>query len=83
MPIDNCPYSFKELSQSVLPKHYGALESAMKSPTKAQVLVGYKSVSKELLLSLNRSADFPGCYVFISPNTWAFPAECSNGWYST
>ena len=65
MPIDNCRYSFKQLTETVLPKHYKALELAMKGPIAADVLVGHKRVSRKLLQALNREADFPGCYVFI------------------
>jgi hypothetical protein len=47
MPIDNCRYSFKQLTNTVLPKHYRTLEAAMESPIAAEVLVGHKSVSKK------------------------------------
>lgn len=65
MPIDNCRYSYEQLTKTVLPKHYKALELAMKSPTVATALVGPKSVTRGLLQTLGREADFPGCYVFI------------------
>lgn len=65
MAIDNCHYSFKQLAESVLPKHYKELELAMMSATKAEILVGHKSVTKKLLQALDRRGDFPGCYVFI------------------
>jgi predicted GIY-YIG superfamily endonuclease len=65
MPIDNCVYTFEELTASVLPKHFKLLEAAIQSPIAAETFVGFKSVTKEILSRLNRSTDFPGCYVFI------------------
>ena len=65
MPIDNCAHTFEELAVSVLPNHYKLLEDAIRFPTAANTFVGFKSVTKEILSRLNRSTDFPGCYVFI------------------
>jgi hypothetical protein len=65
MPIDNCVHTFEELTGSVLPSHFKLLEAAMQSPLLADTFVGFKSVTKEVLSRLNRSTDFPGCYVFI------------------
>lgn len=79
MAIDNCHYSFKQLAESVLPKHYKELELAMMSATKAEILVGHKSLTKKLLQALDRRGDFPGCYVLFierSLNTWVFLEVC-------
>jgi len=65
MPIDNCVHTFEEMAASVLPSHFKLLEVAIKSSTSAETFVGFKSVTKEILSRLNRSTDFPGCYVFI------------------
>ena len=65
MAIDNCSHSFEELATSVLPSHFKRLEAAIQSPMAAENLVGFKSLTKELLSRLNRTKDFPGCYVFI------------------
>jgi predicted GIY-YIG superfamily endonuclease len=65
MPIDNCVYTFEEMAASVLPTHFKRLEAAIQSPIAAESLVGFKSATKAILFRLNRSTDFPGCYVFI------------------
>jgi len=65
MPIDNCVHTFEELTTSVLPSHFKRLEAAIQSPIPAENLVGFTSATKELLSRLNRTTDFPGCYVFI------------------
>src|SRR5947207_11376416 len=69
MPIDNCTHSFEELSATVLPAHFARLEAALQSPLPAATFVGFKSVTKEVLSRLSRTADFPGCYVFIDQST--------------
>lgn len=69
MPIDNCVHTFEEMSASVLPSHFKRLEAAIQSPIAAESLVGFKSVTKEVLSRLKRSTDFPGCYVFIDRET--------------
>lgn len=65
MPIDDCVHTFEELAAFVLPSHFMRLEAAIQSPMAAENLVGFKSLTKELLSRLNRTTDFPGCYVFI------------------
>ena len=65
MPIDNCVYPFEELAATVLPNHFKRLEAAIRSPIAAENLVGFKSVTRELLARLSRTTDFPGCYVLI------------------
>ena len=65
MPIDNCVHNFEELANSVLPQHFARLEQAMHSPLDAERLVGFKSASREALSRVERSSDFPGCYVFL------------------
>ena len=63
MPVDNCPHTFEELAQSVLPAHLKRLQAA--TPLLASELVGFRSASKAALARLSRPADFPGCYVFL------------------
>ncbi len=65
MPIDNRKHTFEELADLVLPSHFKKLEAAIQSPIAAENLVGFKSLTKELLSRFNRTTDFPGCYVFI------------------
>ncbi len=65
MPIDNCAFSFDELASTVLPKHWKKLEAALKAAVPASTFVGFKSATKEALSRIQRTTDFPGCYVFI------------------
>jgi hypothetical protein len=65
MAIDNCTHTFEELAATVVPKHFELLRKAMDSPLAASTFVGSKSATKSLLATLERSTDFPGCYVFI------------------
>ena len=65
MPIDNCKHTFKELTALVLPGHFKKLVAAIQSPIAAENLVGFKSLTRELLSRFNRTTDFPGCYVLI------------------
>lgn len=65
MPIDNCTHTFDELATTVLPAHYARLQAAMEKPMPAENFVGYKSASKAALAVVDRTTDFPGCYVFI------------------
>jgi hypothetical protein len=65
MPIDNCPHTFDELSTTVLPAHLERLKTAVQSPLSATKLVGFKSASREALKRVDRTTDFPGCYVFL------------------
>ncbi len=65
MPIDNCPHSFQELAQRVLPEHLRRLEAAVS----ASVLLGDFGATRtpppKLLPDGADSRDFPGCYVLI------------------
>ncbi len=65
MPIDKCAFNFEELASHELPRHFEALKKSMEPPLPATTFVGHKSASKGLLMKLNLTSDFPGCYVFI------------------
>lgn len=65
MPIDNCTYTFEQLSESVLPEYFKELTTAMESPLPASTFVGPKSATKDLLSKVSKTTDFPGCYVFL------------------
>lgn len=65
MPIDDCAFTFDELTRDVLPGHFRRLEDAMRKPIDAETLLGFKSATREALARLNRTIDFPGCYVFL------------------
>jgi hypothetical protein len=65
MPIDSCSHTFEDLVATVLPAHYARLEAAVQNPIHVEKFVGPKSATKAALAVADRSADFPGCYVFI------------------
>lgn len=65
MPTDNCIHDFEELASSGLPQHYSRHEKAIRSPVEAKRMVGFKTASREALNRFGRTADFPGCYVFL------------------
>ncbi|AOR66333.1 hypothetical protein BBJ41_01455 [Burkholderia stabilis] len=65
MPIDNCTHTFDELAATVLPAHLERLTEALRSPMPATTFVGFKTASRDLLSKLDRTTDFPGCYVFL------------------
>jgi predicted GIY-YIG superfamily endonuclease len=46
-----------------------ALRTAIASPFQAAALVGFKSATREALKAVNRTTDFPGCYVFLDVAT--------------
>ncbi len=65
MSIDNCTYTFEELSEKVLPDLFSRLADYIEIPMAAAEFVGYKSATKEALEKVNLTVGFPGCYVFI------------------
>ncbi|QPF72256.1 hypothetical protein G8A07_04475 [Roseateles sp. DAIF2] len=64
MPIDNCIHTFEQLSTIVLPAHLKRLQLALQSPKPAATFVGFKSACKDALAQVDKTVDFPGCYVF-------------------
>ena len=65
MPIDNFTQDFGTLANSLLPHHFARLEEVMCAPHAAERLVGFKTATREALMRVGKSADFPGCYVFL------------------
>src|SRR5437870_5347499 len=65
MAINKCKYSFERLATSVLPSHFAQLRKALMSPIPAEQFVGLAKTSRRTSSLLNRTSDFPGCYVFI------------------
>jgi predicted GIY-YIG superfamily endonuclease len=57
------------MSATVLPEHFARLQRAIESPLAATTFVGSKSVTRNLLSTVGRSADFPGCYIFIDQDS--------------
>lgn len=69
MAIDDCEYSFKELSDVVLPKLMEKMRMRMASPTPMS-LFAKKGVGKRTLLKyFGIKSDFSGCYVLIENET--------------
>jgi hypothetical protein len=64
--IDKCEHSFEELAASILPQHFSRLQLAMRTPVAAERLVGFRSAGRGALAAVGKSADFPGCYVFLA-----------------
>jgi predicted GIY-YIG superfamily endonuclease len=65
MAIDSCSHSFEALAASILPAHMARLREALASPLPAASFVGGRTASRQVLARAGKSADFPGCYVFI------------------
>jgi hypothetical protein len=63
--IDKCEHTFEELAASILPQHFSRLQQAMRAPVAAERLVGFKSATRDAVAAVGKSADFPGCYVFL------------------
>ncbi len=65
MAIDDCPYSFEELAVEILPAYFEELQKKISAPLE-MAMFAQKGVGKKTILkSLNKSSDFPGCYVLI------------------
>ena len=68
MAIDDCPYSFEELAEEILPAYFAVLQKNMSAPHEMAIF-GQKGMGKKSILkSLNKSSDFPGCYVLLEEN---------------
>ena len=64
-PIDGCKIEFSELANNTLPEHFAHLEKNIQNPFSAAWIKEHGVGKKTLLKRLGRTADFPGCYVFI------------------
>ncbi|WP_052293342.1 hypothetical protein [Desulfohalobium retbaense] len=65
MAIDNCPYAFEELAEEILPAYFEELQKSISAPHEMATF-GQKGMGKTTILKrLNRSSDFPGCYVLL------------------
>ncbi len=79
MAIDRCKYSFPKLSRKVLPDYMRQMRVAIRKPVALRGL-GQAGVGPAVLLDrmrkqfkhLENTADFPGCYVLISPRRVPF-----------
>jgi len=69
MAIDNCKYSFQELSKIILPKYMTNMRKKITSPVQ-MTMFAEKGVGKATALKkLGIQKDFPGCYVLIENNS--------------
>ncbi len=67
--VNECEWSFEELSGDILPGYLKTLESAMQTPFEAAGIKPRGLGKAALLKLLNRKSDFSGSYVFIEGNT--------------
>lgn len=65
MAIDNCPYSFEDLAEKILPGYFEDLQKIISAPHE-MAMFAQKGVGKQTILkNLNKDSDFPGCYVLL------------------
>lgn len=65
MPLHNCPHTFPELAETVLPAHMTRLRNAMNDPRQMEVFARKGVGVKSLLREFDLPRDFSGCYVLI------------------
>ena len=65
MPIDDCPHSFQELAQRVLPDHLRRLEAAMPASVRLGDFAATRTPPPKLVPNVVDLRDFSGCYVLI------------------
>ena len=69
MAIDDCPHTFQELAQAILPKYMDELRRRMAEPLSmaafAEPGVGPVTIARRL----GRNRDFSGCYVLMDGGT--------------
>jgi hypothetical protein len=65
MPLHDCPHTFPELAETILPAHMTRLRSAMTDPRQMETFARPGFGVKSLLREFNLPQDFSGCYVLI------------------
>jgi hypothetical protein len=63
MKVDDCSFTFEELSASVLPAHMRRLRESLASPWEASIFAERGSGPEAIARQLGRDGDFKGCYV--------------------
>jgi hypothetical protein len=66
MAIDKCPYNFTSFARRILPGYLRHMRRSMRRPLKMAELAPKGVGVRALLKKIDRDADFPGCYVFVS-----------------
>ena len=65
MSIDNCRYSYDELTETVLPEYLKSLKQEFESPIPMSNFTEEGVGIRTLLNQFGFESDFPGCYVLI------------------
>ncbi len=65
MYIDQCPHSFAQLANTVLPAHMKKLRPALETPLPANLFTVPGGGPASIARTIAREGDFSGCYVFI------------------
>lgn len=63
--IDNCPHTFAQLANEILPRRMEELRRAIQSPTPLAHFAEYGVGPKTILQRMGKTADFSACYVLI------------------
>jgi len=69
MAIDNCQYSFRDLTMKVLPAHMERIRQELTNPHQMGKFGRHGQGIKTILHRLGRTDDFMGCYVLIENDT--------------
>ena len=62
MSIDDCPHTFKQLAEEVLPDDMRRMRAAIAAPMKMELVAGGR---RAVLEHFGRVSDFSGCYVLV------------------
>ncbi len=65
MPIDNCPYTFAELTTNILPKYMAVIRSSIGNPKPMSDFTVKGDGVATIAEKYNLKSDFSGCYVLI------------------
>lgn len=68
MAIDECQYSFQELSEQRLPELMSDMRNALGRPMQMSQFAESGVGKKTILIKLNKKSDFQGCYVLSDDN---------------
>lgn len=64
--IDNCPHTFAELANEILPRRMEELHRAIESPMPLAQFAESGVGPKTILRGMSKTADFSACYVLIN-----------------
>jgi hypothetical protein len=69
MAIDDCPHTFHELAETVLPQYMAQLRRSMSDPMLMAEFAVSGAGAVTIARRLGRSRDFSGCYVLMDGGT--------------